>query len=209
MTYIVSYLEIRMPVVKLSSYHVDAVKPLFYNKRYMGVDSSEMQPEMGEDVFNQLVYDMFCSTYLSDLTNFHAYGYVENDEVKALISFYESVEEPAWYYTIYRSSGNNNLLRPVLDAVIAHNELENRLKFYTLVHRKHSHLLRRFHWSEYNDLRYDYVDEIIVPAKTKCIYTNYWELLFKRMLLPEDSVVRCNFLKNEYRSASIPVGGYL
>ena len=151
---------------------------------------------------------MFCANYLSDLKNFHAYGYVEDDQVRALISFYESVEEPAWYYTMYRSSGNNDLLRPVLDQVIDHNESLGRLKFYTLVHERHSKLLRRFHWSKYNDERYGYFDEYLVPERFKCYYTNAWELLYKRMLLPEASIVRCNYLKQEYRT-TLPQGGNL
>jgi len=149
---------------------------------------------------------MFCANYLSDLHSFHAYGYVEDDTVKALISFYESAEEPAWYYTMYRSSGNNELLRPILDTVIDYNESQGRLKFYTLVHQRHSRLLRSFHWSKYNDERYGYFDEFTVPDRCKCYYTNAWELLYKRMLLPEDSVVRCNYLKQEYRT-TLPIGG--
>jgi hypothetical protein len=176
----------------------------------MGIDVNASEYTSGEDLeFNKLLYDIFCSNYLSDLKNFHAFGYVsENGEVKALISFYESIEEPAWYYTIYRSSGDNNLLRGVLDAVIEYNENNGRLKFYTLTHANHTRLLRRFHWSKYNDERYGYFDEFIVPAKHKCFYVNPWELLYKRFLVPEDSIVRCNYLKQEYRT-TLPIGGNL
>jgi hypothetical protein len=197
-----------MPVVKLSSEHIEQVKPLFYIKKFMGT-STLGKSVTKENPGNKLLYDIFCSNYLSDLDNFHAYGYVDDDgEVKSLISFYESVEEPAWYYTVYRSSGDNELLRPVLDKVIEHNESNGRLKFYTLVNQRHSRLLRRFHWSKYNDERYGYFDEYLVPAKQKCYYTNAWELLFKRFLSTEDCVVRCNYLKQEYRT-SLPQGGNL
>jgi hypothetical protein len=198
-----------MPVVKLSSEHIEQVKPLFYIKKFMGI-STLGKSVTNKNPVNKLLYDIFCSNYLSDLDNFHAYGYVDEDEdeVKSLISFYESVEEPAWYYTLYRSSGDNELLRPVLDKVIEHNEANGRLKFYTLVNQRHSRLLRRFHWSKYNDERYGYFDEYLVPAKQKCYYTNAWELLFKRYLSSEDCVVRCNYLKQEYRT-SLPQGGNL
>ena len=199
-----------MSVVKLDSSHALAIRELFYNKKYMGVDvnAPEFNSANHDENFNTLLYDIFCSNYLGDLKNFHAYGYVENNEVKALISFYESTDEPSWFYTIYRSSGDNNLLREVLDAVIKHNEDRGRLKFYTLTHSRHTRLLRRFHWSKYNDERYGYFDEFMVPAKNKCFYTNPWELLYKRFLVPEDSIVRCNYLKQEYRTV-LPIGGNL
>lgn len=195
-----------MSVVKLTNNHTEQVKDLFINKKFMGINIEDDAFNLQDTTFNKLTYDIFCSNYLSDLKNFHAYGYIEDGMVKSSISFYESVEEPAWYYTMYRSSGNNELLRPVLDEVIKHNEERDRLKFYTLVHQKHSRLLRRFHWSKYNDERYGYFDEYIVPTKNKCYYTNAWELLYKRLLLPEDSIVRCNYLKQEYRTI-LPIGG--
>jgi hypothetical protein len=199
-----------MSVVKLDSSHAEAVKGLFQSKKYMGVDinSPDFANNGNGEIFNATLYNIFSSNYLGGLEDFHAYGYLENDQVVALISFYESHEEPAWYYTIYRSSGDNNKLRDVLDAVIAHNEAKGRLKFYTLVHQAHSKLLRRFHWSKYNNDRYGYFDEFLVPSKNKCFYTNSWELLFKRFLVPKDSVVRCNYLKQEYRTV-LPIGGNL
>lgn len=197
-----------MSVVRLTNEHTEQVAHLFDVKKYMGKDIEDEAFKLRDTTFNKLTYDMFCANYLSDLNNFHAYGYVEDGSVRALISFYESVEEPAWYYTIYRSSGNNEHLRPVLDSVIEHNESRGRLKFYTLVHERHSKLLRRFHWSKYNDERYGYFDEYRVPDRFKCYYTNAWELLYKRMLLPEASIVRCNYLKQEYRT-TLPQGGNL
>ena len=197
-----------MTVVKLNNSHVEAVKGLFETKKYMGIDVNSADFTKNDETlnFNKLLYDIFCSNYLTDLNNFHAYGYLKDGKVKALISFYESTEEPAWFYTIYRSSGDNNLLRLVLDEVIKHNEERGRLKFYTLTHASHTKLLRRFHWSKYNNERYGYFDEFLVPAKNKCFYINPWELLFKRFLVPEDSIVRCNYLKQEYRT-TLPIGG--
>ena len=199
-----------MPIVKLNSTHLEEVKYLFQSKKHMGVDVNS-DDFIGNDEtlnFNKLMYDAFCSTYLSDLNNFHAYGYLEDGAVKALISFYESNEEPSWFLTIYRSSGNNNLLREVLDSVIKHNEDRGRLKFYSLAHADQAKLLRRFLWSKYNDERYGYFDEFLVPAKHKCFYVNPWELLYKRFLVPKDSIVRCTYLKQEYRT-TLPIGGNL
>jgi hypothetical protein len=207
-----------MSVIKLNRTHSQAVKCLFDNPYYMGQkieDNTEFKVnpailkttgQTQTTAFNTVLYGIFCSNYLSNLKNFHAFGYLKDNQVKAMISFYESTEEPAWYYTIYRSTGDNTLLRDVLDKVIDYNEQNGRNKFYTLVHQRHSRLLRKFHWSKYNDERYGYFDEILVPGKTKCVYTNHFELLFKRFVLPEDSVVRCNYLKQEYRT-TLPIGG--
>lgn len=196
-----------MSVIKLTNEHQNNIIKLFSNNTYMGKKLNEDSFKLQDTTFNKLTYDMFCATYLSDLNNFHAYGYInEYNEVAALISFYQSFDEPSWYYTMYRSSGNNNLLRPVLDAVIDHNEKNGRLKFYTLTTERHSKLLRRFHWSEYNNERYGYFDEYYVPEKAKCFYTSAWELLYKRFLVPSKTVVRCNYLKQEYRT-TLPMGG--
>jgi len=189
-----------MSIVKLTNEHNDMLKPIFSHSKYMGLETSQEH--------NDMLYDRFTNTYTFGLNNFHSYGYIQDNEIKALISFYESDEEPAWYYTLYRSMGDNKLLSQVLDHVIEHNENKGRLKFYTLTHTRHTRLLRRFHWSKYNDERYGYFDECLIPAKHKSIYTNHWELLFKRSLLPEDSIVRCNFLKQEYRQ-QLPLGGNL
>lgn len=196
-----------MSVIKLDSSHIDAVQGLFRNKKYMGLPLSEWS--RNEDAFNTRLHNIFCSNYLSGINdNFHAYGWCEDGVITALISFYESSEEPAWYYTLYRSDGSTQRLSDVLDAAIAHNEERGRLKFYTLVNSEHSRLLRRFHWSDYNNERYGYFDEYVVPPKNKCFWVNAWDLLYKRTLIPESTTVRCNFLKQEYRD-SLPAGGHL
>ena len=189
-----------MPVIKLDQSHKEAIKQLFNYKTYMGNQVSQE--------FNEMLYDRFYNTYLFGLNSFHCYGYEDSGEIKAIITFYESDEEPAWYDTLYVSLGDTNLLREVLDTVIKHNENKGRLKFYTLINANNSQLLRSSHWSKYNDERYDYFDECIVPAKNKSLYVNHWELLFKNTLLPEDTIVRCNFLKQEYRT-TLPLGGNL
>lgn len=185
-----------MAIVKLNESHKDAVKNLFVDKN-------------NTEAINNLLYNTFVSAYLSNLTtNFHVFGYQDEftGEIKGLISFYESTEEPAWYHTTSRSSGNNNLLRQLLDFAIAYNEANGRLKFYSVSAQKHNKLLRRFHWGKYNDDRYGYFDEYLVPAKTKCCYTNAWELLYRQTMLLENSIVRCNYLKQEHRR-TLRIGG--
>ena len=85
----------------------------------------------------------------------------------------------------------------MLDHMIKFNEADGRLKFYTLWNAKHAKILRRFTFSEWANERYDYFDEMIIPAKHKCFYLNHWNILFNRILLPEDTIIRCTFLKQK------------
>lgn len=138
---------------------------------------------------NPVVHDMFSNIYLADLNNFHAYGlFNESDDISSIVSFYEAIDEPAWYCTKSTSSAE------LMNSVIQLNEQTGRLKFYMIANA-----------NVVSD-RYDFVDEFIVPAKTKCCYTSAWELLFTRELSSVDSVVRCYYLKQEHRIV-LPIGG--
>jgi hypothetical protein len=168
-----------MKIIKLNSIHINSVLELFDNN---------------------LLYTSFCDTYLSNLQDFHAFGYIENNNIKAFISFYESYEEPSWFCTNYK--GDEVLLSLVLDEVIKYNEVKGRLKFYD------ANQFDKSFWSKYNDERYGYFDEFKVPAKNKCFYVNTWELLFNKSSINQDCIIRCNYLKQEYRTI-LPLGGNL
>ena len=198
-----------MKILKLDISHADKVKTLYQNSKYMGIDVAGNWA-YNADAYNEFVFGIFQKTYLSGLTNFNAYGlFNDNDEVECLISLYDSNDEPSWYYTMCRSKGNTEAVKRLLDGVIEIQEAKNRFKFYTLVNVRHAPLLRKFTYSEYNNERYGFYDEFVVPAKTRCYYNNPWELLFKKVLLPVDTVVRCSYLKNEYRPNPLPIGGGL
>lgn len=194
-----------MKIVKLTKKHTKAVKGLFKSEKHMGIGG--FSNHSGMDDFDELQYTVFCDTYLSDLNNFHAFGAInDKNKVVAAVSFYESNEEPSWYFTQYRSTGNGFLIRDILDEIIKYNEANGRLKFYTLITDRYSRLLRRFGWSQYNTERYGYFDEYIVPEKCRPFYNTHWEILYKRMLMPANTIVRCSFLKQEYRE-QLPLGG--
>lgn len=197
-----------MKIIELNHTHEEIVKPLFYNKNYMGVSaSSNYFVDTHKDTFETLYHKAFTHTYLTGLNNYKAFGlFDDNDCIRSLIAFYISPDEPAWYGTQIRSAKDKNYVPPLLDAVMKYNEEQGRLKFYTLWSVKHSKLLRRFAFSDNALERYDYFDEYTVPAKLKCLYTNHWHVLFNRILIPTDTVVRCTFLKREYRT-QMPVGG--
>ena len=193
-----------MTVTKLDCTHIDGVKHLFYNnEKYMGSDIF-----FKREGFSERMYDMFCETYLANLTRHHAYGIVNNGQVDALISFYESSHDPSWYLTFARGSGDSTLFKDILDKVIDHNEKQGRLKFFSLVNAKYAHpkLWRKLMYSKYNNERYGFFDEYCTPKDTKCFYELHWDIMYRHFALPVDSVMRCTFLKQEYRD-SLPKGG--
>lgn len=196
----------KINVVKLDQSHVDAVRPLFKLPKFMGIDTDKDYFVGKEVAFNEYYHGVFCDTYLSGLKNYHAYGAIDDQGViQTYIGFYESNDDAAWYWNHVRSFGAY-LMKPVLDSVIQHNEERGRLKFYSMFPSKYIKLYRRLAFSKYNNERYDYFDEFIVPTKQQCQFTLPWQILFNRTLTPVDTVVRCTFLKQKYRN-TLPVGG--
>lgn len=194
-----------MKILKLNASHAKSVLAIYDNDQYMGVS---IQDNFGNLNYKNYMFSIFRMTYLTGLNNFEAYGaFNDNDELECLISLYDSSDEPSWYYTLCRSRGNTQALKELFDEVLSIQESKNRFKFYTLVNEKHGKSLRKFTFSERNNERYGYFDEYIVPARTRCYYNNAWELLFKKVLLPVDSLVRCSYLKQEHRPTELPTGG--
>jgi|694.fasta_scaffold96655_2 hypothetical protein len=155
----------------------------------------------------ELLYTMFCDTYLANLNNFCAFGAVDNEGiVHALMSFYISDDEPSWFCTVSRSLGNNFLFKDILDEIMKYNENMGRLKFYSCMNIEQAPLMRRLSFSAEAKKRYDYFDEYIVDANHKSFYLSHWEILFKRSLIPVPTVIRCTFLKRKYRTI-LPKGG--
>ena len=191
----------------LNKNHAELAKTLFYSTdRYMGVDLNVSSFMEKDAEFLSIAYTNFCDTYLSDLNNFKAYGNIEDGKMNAYIAFYESNDAPEWFGTQIRSH-DKKIIPSVLDKVMEHNEARGRFKFYSMFNMKYAKSFRRFAFSEYNSERYGSYEEFIVPAKTKCVYTMPWQILYNRTLVPVDTIVRCTFLKNEYRI--IPIAGSL
>ena len=196
-----------MNIVKLNSNHIIGVRSLFeVSSIYMGVKHEQFSYPPNMQV-SPVLYTIFCDTYLSDLNNFCAFGAVDDQGiVHALMSFYISNDDPSWFFTVGRSLGNNFLLKDILDEVMKYNENMGRLKFYTCMNIEKAHLMRRLGFSKEARERYDYFDEYTVDAKHKSFYLLHWEILYKRTLVPLKTVIRCTFLKREYRTA-LPIGG--
>jgi len=189
-----------MKVVELTNEHEVSIRHLFNKNQSVFDDQNSAE---------FLEYKIFLETYLSNLSRYKAFGLEDSSGMLlGLISFYISHNEPVWYITTLRST-NNKIIGPILiEAVIKYNEEYGRYRFYTLLPTKYSKFLRKFVFSKNIKERYEYIDECLVPAKTKCIYQNFWNILFNRTLSLEDNIVRCTYLKQEYRK-NIPIGGNL
>lgn len=196
-------------IVQLNSTHKDAVKHLFLSRKYMGMDYSKdlfLEPDAE---FMEIAYNAFCDTYLSGLKSFKAFGNVDelDGAVTAYIAFYESTESADWYWTQIRSKDRLSIPN-ILDAVVDYNEKNGRYKFYSMFNARYAKVYRKLTFSDSVSKRYDFFDEFIVPAKTRCFYQIPWQVLFNRTLVPADSIVRCTFLKQEYRT-TLPISGGL
>lgn len=197
-----------MTIEKLNIAHREAMRPAFTGKKYMGTDTSVNHFMETDATFLEIAYNAFCDTYLSNLSNYHAYGSFTNGIVTSYVSFYESLETPEWYGTQFRSVHNTGTLPHVLDEVIKHNEINGRFKFYSLFNKRYAKGIRKFMFSDWANERYGSFEEFVVPARTKCMYQTHWQVLFNRTLVPVDSIVRCTYLKPEYRP-TIPIAGFL
>jgi hypothetical protein len=190
-----------MKIVKLDSSNILGVRRLFEKKKYMGSMVHSNYFVATDQDYVEYYHTAFSDTYLSDLNNYHAYGAIDDGGiVQGLIGFYESTDDASWYGTHIKNSGDKKVAQLLLDTAIKHNEERGRLKFYTLWSAKHAKLLRRFTFSEWANERYDYFDEYMIPLKHQCKYNLHWQILYNRTLIPIDTVVRCTFLKNAYRT---------
>jgi len=189
-----------MKIEKLNETHADAIRHLFYMPKFMGVDPSQNYFVGKEEDFVDYYHKMFCQTYLSELQNYHAFGAVDDDgQVQALIAFYESNEDPSWYWSHVRSKDSKQI-KLILDAVVSYNESNNRYKFYSMFPLKYDALYRRLAFSKQTSERYGAFNEFYIKAREKCVYNLPWQILYNRTLVPVDTVVRCTYLKPEYRT---------
>ena len=179
-------------VIKLTTTHTVQVEELFKNM-------TVLHPRFDTNVNTEISVSNFCERYLSDLESFHAYGYIENNQITSLISYYVKDDDPAWFLTFCFFSDESHLSE-VLDAVIFHNEEQLRMKFYSKINLGAT---RGKQWSMTNDSRYDYLDEYMIPAKSMPFFHQF---LFAGQLLPINIVMRCNFLKQKFRTP-LPLGG--
>jgi hypothetical protein len=196
-----------MSVIKLTSEHIDAVRPLFKIPRFMGVSTDQNYFVGNELKFEEFYHESFKETYLTDLKSYHAYGYINDGIITTVIGFYESNEDASWYWNHVRTLGNNSShIKQVLDKVLEHNEIRGRFKFYSMFPTRYINAYRRLAFSKQASYRYDYFDEFSVEAKHQTTFSLPWQILYNKTLVPVDTVVRCTFLKQKYRKKLFHAG---
>jgi hypothetical protein len=193
-----------MSVIKLDKNHAVDIQNLFGSPKFMSVETTKNYFIGPNENFNDFYHRAFVETYLSGLKNYHAYGFINSEgHISSLLAFYESIDDASWYWNTIRTTGNNKSeIRCLLDSVLAHNEENGIYKFYSMFPRKYVDVYRRLAFSKDAHERYDYFDEYWVEAKHQCRFTLAWQILYTRTLLPVDTVVRCTFLKQQYRNIS-------
>jgi hypothetical protein len=194
-----------MKVVKLTPNDATKIEHLYYGRtNFMGTNiRNANMPSRNQSIdgLQEILLTNFQNTYMSDLKNYHAYGYFnDQDEIEAIIGYYASIDDASWYWTHVRTTGDNSTqIKAVLDKVMEVNEFQGRLKFYSMFPLKYRKTYRRLAFSKTAKERYDYFDEFYVKEKHQPIFNFPWQILYNRLLLPVDSIVRCTFLKQEYR----------
>lgn len=168
-----------MKVIKLDQSHETDVRSLF---------SDDEEP----------LYVNFCQTYLRDFKQFHAFGYFnKNNKLTAFISFFKSYDDASWYWMDARYESFSEASK-ILDQIIKFCEEYGFMKFYCLLPKDDDETYNKI-LSKKTLERYSYFDEFYVGAKEKCLFNLPWQILYWRTLPQIDTVVRCSFLKNEYR----------
>lgn len=186
------------------------MKSIFIKNKFMGV-TTDQHVYSGEPIrdVQTILLDMFCNTYLSDNKQFIAYGILDNGgNCNSLLAFYESHDDASWYWTHIKTINPNSLaIKQLLDAVMQHNEERGRFKFYSMFPLRYRNSYRRLAFSSNARERYDYFDEYMVESKHQAKFTLAWQILYNRTLVPTDTILRCTFLKQKYRSVLWNGGG--
>jgi hypothetical protein len=158
-----------------------------FNKENAFSYSKEIKFDITKEDFVSLEHEIFATNYLGQLKNWHSFI---NDNKTSSIVCYQSEDEPSWYLTnIYGTQDINSLIQ---EAVL-YNESYNYYKFYVAIPIKD---LNNFNVELEN---YEYFDEVFVKEKSRCFYTTFWQLLYRRTLPDKDTIIRCYYMKQSSR----------
>lgn len=185
-----------MPVIKLNSDHNEQVFTNIVNSKF------NIKSRIINDCNSKLYSDKFIQNFLTNLTNFSGYGFLDSstNRILSIIGYHKNNYDSSWYLTDFTICGNGVMpFRHLIDSVTNINEQEGRFKFYLLIPTLDIKLVTKTLLGEKIKNEYDFFDEYYVPAKHKVKYMLAWHILYDTTLLPIDTIVRCYFKKNTHR----------
>lgn len=168
-----------LTTIKLTSEHTNQVSELF-----------------GSDMLGRHNYGIFCSYYLTNLEKFHGWGTFNDNKLISAIGYYDSIDDAAGYLT--HQCGEFKYIGVTLDSVAAQLEAVGKYKIYSRLYSDDVSVWDECLSDSFKS-RYITVTEYTVRTKEPCIYTFPWHVLYMRTLWSRDTVVKCSFLKEEYR----------
>jgi hypothetical protein len=132
--------------------------------------------------------EQFTEMFLSGLSSWRSYGNIDNNTITSMICIYVSKDSPEFF--ILSDYGTD--LLPIINFIVEELEPRGYIRF-----------LRRQDCDQEDyfqvDDRYEYTTDYIVPAKTKCLFSKHWYILYDSTLAEKDTAVKTAVLKKEYR----------
>jgi hypothetical protein len=132
--------------------------------------------------------EQFTEMYLSDLKSWRCYGNIDQGTIIDMICIYVSNDSPEFF--ILSEYGTE--LLPIINFITEELEPRGYIRF---VRRQDCNTDDSFEAGE----RYEYTTDYIVPAKTKCLFSKHWYILYDSTLAEKDTAVKTAVLKKEYR----------
>ena len=132
--------------------------------------------------------EQFTEMFLSGLSSWRCYGNIDNNTIVSMICIYVSKDSPEFF--ILSDYGTD--LLPIINFIAEELEPRGYIRF---VRRQDCDQEDHFQIDD----RYEYATDYIVPAKTKCLFSKHWYILYDSTLVEKDTAVKTAVLKKEYR----------
>jgi hypothetical protein len=133
--------------------------------------------------------EQFTEMYLSNLSSWKCFGDIDQGIITGMICIHISKDSPEFFILLEYGAD----LLPIINFITE-----------TLEPRGYSRYLRRQDCDQEDrfqvDDRYEYTTDYIVPAKTKCLFSKHWYILYDSTLAEKDTAVKTAVLKAEFKS---------
>jgi hypothetical protein len=180
---------------------VDAIKPLITQGKVASVDVNKNLGHLNCDI-SRAVVDNFTNRYLKISLGFTAFGtFDKNGQLLNILCTYDSIEEASWYWLgVFSSHKDPQSIKICTSRVLDIKESKEYYKYFSLIPTTRLHIARRFYYSDEVLSRYDFFDEYTILKNTQTPFLAHWMLLQQQIVFPIDMVVRCSFLRQQYRT---------